>query len=387
MLEELRNSIKKTAKKRIIAWAIAIVIMMVAPLLAPVRFILGPEDITGKTKLDYSACEGRYVKYEVEYALDYYMEEYSVNSKTGRRNSTNSYGYIVYNYDDNTCFGVWLPSSKDKEMEKRMDAAATLFYEGKKTEGSVTVKGTMRKLSGDSLKYYQESLKSLEEYIPGVTEAAVLYYIDSTSVNYIPIYVIAILYAICFAGLGVILVTLLGLLLDRANKHLKKFLKAHPGVTEDQVDCDMVSAVYINAKNPIWAGRRFTVWKEGTTFKLIDNSKLIWAYYYRVTGKRAVSQTRIYDTDRKMTAINASQDVSEKLLNAYIETQPQIIIGYKAELEKEFKKNFEGFMNLKYNPAQQAEYSRQEEYSPYGESAAADEDYAQTDSGMSQYNE
>lgn len=381
MLEGLRNSIKKTAKKRIIAWAIAIVIMMVAPLLAPVRFILGPEDITGKTNLDYSAYEGRYVKFEVEYALDYYMEEYSVNSKTGRRNSTNSYGYIVYNYDDNTCFGAWLPSSKDKEMEKRMDAAATLFYEGKKTDGSVTVKGTMRKLSGDSLKYYQESLQSLEEYIPGVTEAAVLYYIDFMSVNYIPFYAIVMLYAICFAGLVIILVTLFGLVADRTNKHLKKFLKAHPGVTEDQVDSDMVSAVYINAKNPIWAGRRFTVWKVGATFKLLDNRKLIWAYYYRVTGKRAVSQTRIYDTGRKMTAINASQDVSEKLLNAYLETQPQMIIGYKAEIEKEFKKNFEGFMNLKYNPAQQAEYS------PYGESAAAEENYAQTDSGMSQYDE
>ena len=54
MLEELKGKAQKTAKKRMIGWAIAIVVLMFAPLLAPIRFLIGGTNLTGKENLDYS---------------------------------------------------------------------------------------------------------------------------------------------------------------------------------------------------------------------------------------------------------------------------------------------------------------------------------------------
>ena len=51
MLEELKGRAQKSAKTRIIGWAITIVVLMIAPLFAPIQMILGPKDLTGKTNL------------------------------------------------------------------------------------------------------------------------------------------------------------------------------------------------------------------------------------------------------------------------------------------------------------------------------------------------
>ena len=36
-------------------------------------------------------------------------------------------------------------------------------------------------------------------------------------------------------------------------------------------------------------------------------------------------------------------------LNVYEQQQPHMILGYKKELEKTFQKDFQGFLNLRYN--------------------------------------
>ena len=97
MLETMKNNAKKAAKKRIIIWAIVIVVLMFAPLLAPLQYLIGPKDLTGKTNLDYAKYEGKYVEFEVKYVLDYYMEQISKNTKTGARRTT-GYGYVCLLY-------------------------------------------------------------------------------------------------------------------------------------------------------------------------------------------------------------------------------------------------------------------------------------------------
>ncbi|MDE7298384.1 MAG: hypothetical protein K2N94_06085 [Lachnospiraceae bacterium] len=350
MLEELKGKAQKTAKKRMIGWAIAIVVLMFAPLLAPIRFLIGGTNLTGKENLDYSKYEGKYVELDVKYVIDYYMEEYSVDKNTGRRTSTNSYGYIVYNLDDNSVIGVWMPKRNDTSMKSRAKAFMNWYNYGTESNVSVTAKGTLKKLTGSSLDYFQKSLKSLEkDGLEGVTDIAEYYYIDYESVSRIPTTIIYIIYLVCAVGIIVIIVSAIQLATKKSERDLKKFLNTHPGITEAQIDSDMRSAVRIGNSNAIFAGQRFTVWQVNTAIKIMENSKLVWAYYYRVTGRNSVSQTRIYNIDKKLTAINASEDASNKLLNAYLESQPHMVIGYKAELDKQFRKDFQGFLNLTYN--------------------------------------
>ncbi|MDE6895688.1 MAG: hypothetical protein K2P43_05825, partial [Lachnospiraceae bacterium] len=49
--------------------------------------------------------------------------------------------------------------------------------------------------------------------------------------------------------------------------------------------------------------------------------------------------------------ISLSEELTREALQYYGEEQPQMIIGYDAELERMYQKNFPAFLELKYNPA------------------------------------
>lgn len=365
MLEEIKNRARKAAKKRIIIWAIVIVVLMIAPLFAPLQYLLGAKDLTDVSNLDYDKYEGKYVEFEIKYVFDYYMEQISKNTKTGKKTTT-GYGYVAYNYTDNSCFAVYLPKKNDDLMNDLMDQAANYYYYQIEGTKSITVKGTLTKLTGTELRYYNESVEDLEDYIPGIVDASVAYYLDSESVNRIPEMFIWLIYLVCIIGIVFIVSSAVQLATGGTEKNLKKFIEANPGVTEGQIDSDIRSAV--NIANLLWAGDRFTIWLEGIKIKILDNKKLVWAYYYRVTGRHSVSQVWTFNVDQKKVAINLSKESADKLLNAYLQTQPQMVIGYKSEIEKQYKKDFTGFLNIAYNPYKNGEYTQTETYGEAGSS-------------------
>ena len=99
------------------------------------------------------------------------------------------------------CFAAYLPASKKSTMDKLIDQAEDIYFYGIEGTKSVKVKGTLKKLSGTELKYYNETVEELEEIIPGITDAAVLFYVDSESVNRVPTIFLWIIYAVCIFGL------------------------------------------------------------------------------------------------------------------------------------------------------------------------------------------
>ena len=60
---------------------------------------------------------------------------------------------------------------------------------------------------------------------------------------------------------------------------------------------------------------------------------------------------------KKMISINLSEDEAHEALKYYAEEQPHMIVGYTKELETSFQKKFTEFLNLKYNPAINAEHA------------------------------
>lgn len=355
MLEDIKTRSKKAAKKSIIIWTIVILVLMLAPLLAPLQYLIGPKDLTDVKNLDYKKYEGKYVEFEVKYVFGSYMEKISKNTKTGSRRTT-GYGYIVYNYNDNSCFAAYLPASKKSTMDKLIDQAEDIYFYGIEGTKSVKVKGTLKKLSGTELKYYNETVEELEEIIPGITDAAVLFYVDSESVNRVPTIFLWIIYAVCIFGLIQIVLSVIRYTTGSAQKQIDKFISAHPGTTEGEIDSDLRAAAKVT--DSLWAGHHYTVWLEGVKVKILDNTKLVWAYYYRVTGRQNISQVLTFNTDKKKVPINISKESGEKLLGVYLQTQPHMVIGYKSEIEKQYKKDFAGFLDIAYNPAKNGDYAQ-----------------------------
>lgn len=352
MLEEARKLCSKSARTRIIVLAVIIVIGLVAPMLAPINYIFGPKDLTGKKNLDYASYKGKYVEYDVKYTFGSYVETTSTTTQNGRKVSSKkvSYGYIAYNFEDNTCFAVELPIAQDKEMEKILEQTATYIYDQTEPTRTVKVKGTMKAMDSKEKGYFTDSLEELEELFPGITDSAKYYKIVDGEVNGIKKEYVLLIYYVIAILLMVIVYTLIRVKTGGPDSKLKKFIAAMPGLTEEQVDADMNSAVRIG-KN-LWAGNRFTVWRVGLYINIINNKNLVWAYYYQRTGRNSVSQTRTFNKDHKMVAINISREDSDKLLQAYADTQPQMVLGYKKELEKQYNKDFAGFLNLRFNQAQ-----------------------------------
>ena len=104
-----------------------------------------------------------------------------------------------------------------------------------------------------------------------------------------------------------------------------------------------------------WVGRKWTVYVEGPKANILANRDLVWGYYFKQTGKYSVSQLRVFNMAKKMISINLSEDEAHEALKYYAEEQPHMIVGYTKELETSFQKNFTEFLNLKYNPAINAE--------------------------------
>ncbi len=354
MLEELRAKCKASLRKQMIWSAVIAIVLLLAPLMAPLSFILGPKEMTDVSKLeDY---KGKYVSYEIQYAFDYYMESYSYNSDTGRRTGTNSYGYIVYDWDANVCFAVELATKNDDAMNDIMDAT----WENEEIDTTVVAKGTLRELKGEDLKYYKESVEYLSE-IPGFEETVQFYVLDYNEINGIPFVIVVFAYIGILICAIIFIVGLVKALTHRADKKLQKFLEANITVREDQIDSDLRTATKIGTN--VWAGQLFTVYIANANIHILNNRDLVWAYYYKRTGKNAVSQVRTFNKDKKMVAINLSENLSKQLLEVYVEKQPQMVIGYDRDLEKQYNKEFEAFLNLRYYAAKQQAEDNTAEYS------------------------
>ncbi|MBQ9120530.1 MAG: hypothetical protein IJY09_10855 [Lachnospiraceae bacterium] len=350
MLEEARAKCKKSLQKQMIWSAVIAIVLLLAPLMAPLSLILGPKELDAKNMEDY---KGKYVSYTIRYAFVDYAESYSVNKDTGNRVRTNSYSYVIYDWDSNTCFSVEVSSKDYDTMEDIEDETLDYCDGAEKGETSLRIKGTLRELKGEELEYFKEGIEytGAKNKIKNISEHTKYFVIDYDEVNGIPMVVVIFAYIGIAVCVIIFIVGLVKTLTDAPNKKLKKFLDANMTVREDQIDTDMRGAVKVGAN--VWAGKQYTVYLVSSTIRVLVNKNLVWAYYYKRTGRNAVSQVRTFNKDKKMVVINLSEALSKQLLAAYAEMQPQMVLGYDRDLEKMYNKDFTGFLNLRYNQAQQ----------------------------------
>lgn len=362
MLEVMKKRVARNLIWRIIIAAVVIGGILIYCGQSLLLFIQGPKPISAG--MDYDAAKDSYLSFDAAYVIDEYVRQSERNTDTNKETLKNI-SYFVYFKEDGYFFGIELPSSKEEEMEQYMDDTYRwLDGEIEEVPGSKHVAGTWTELTGKRLQYYKEQITDDlgEEFL----EIALPYYLDTNAVgnrSLVSLYV-------CLAGMAIAFLTILWNLVryctGSTQKKIKKYLDGNQSVSMEQIEADFAAAQAISGT--IWVGRRWTYHVAGLTAGILENRSLVWGYYYRRTGRYSESTLRLYDINRKMHGLTASEKEAMAALDVYERQQPQMVLGYKKELEKMYQKDYQNFLNLRYNrPADDFSSFEPENADPWNE--------------------
>lgn len=348
MLEALK---KKAMKNTITQIAISLVIAIGALILsnfAIFTYLKGPIEFVPGT--DYADYEGKYVTYDIEYVLSDFMSYSTVNTKTNVE-TLRTLGYIVYDDADVWFFGAEFDKDMQDTIDAQMDETIDWLYgDIDQVTNKVTVTGTFTKLTGEALDYYNETVDEIGEALGyDYSDIAMPYYIRDGKIGTSDIAGVYVFAAFTVIPLIYAIYLAIRFFSGSYDKNIKKFISDNPSVSMTQIEADYEAAEQVS-KN-IWVGKRFTLYTSGIYACILDNKNLVWAYYYKRTGKHAESMVRTFDINHRQVNINCSESVSTLILQNYIENQPQMVIGYSKEQENVYKKDFQTFLTFKYNDA------------------------------------
>jgi len=345
MKETLRQHAAKSLRTRCIVVAIILIASLVFTKAGIITLLLGGTPIDGS--IDFDAMKGKQVTFDANYILGEYVRRTSTNTDTHKTTLTNV-GYIVWDYENDALFGIYLPSVDSKKMDDMIDETwQWYYYEIDEVSSTKHVNGTLRTMKGNELKYFEETIDELVE--SDAMDMVRFYTIDQGQINGVDR---GLFFLITIAD-AIALIYLIYSIINYATasyyKGIKKFLEKNSSIPESRIDADFASAVTF--ENKIWVGKEWTIYMRGMSSYLMENRKQVWAYYFRRTGRNSVSQIRFFDCEKNCKTIDISYSNYEDMLKAYAERQPQMLFGYDKDWEKTYKKQFQDFLNLRYNQA------------------------------------
>lgn len=343
----MKETLKKQATKSFGIRTTVVAVILIASLIFTkagiIPLLFGGTSIDGTS--DFDALEGKQVSFDANYIVAEYVRLTSTNTDTHRTTLTHV-GYIVWDYDNDVMFGIYLPASESNKLDAMIDETwGWLDYEIEEVSSTLHVDGTLRKMEGQELKYFEETIDEL--LYEDAQEMVRFYTIDTTQVNGLEKGWLAIISAVDMWALIYFIWSLVNYLTQSYYRAIKKFLDENPTIPESRMEADFASAVLFQKK--IWVGKEWTVYMKGMKAYLMENRKQVWAYYFRRTGRYSVSQIRFFDRDKKNINIDIPHSQYEEILKIYQDKQPQMVLGYDKDWEKMYKKNFDEFLNLRYN--------------------------------------
>lgn len=359
MLETLRKKAKKTNAWRIILSVIGIVILLAVTRFAVFDVITGatPVDITA----DPASYENRYVTVDADFILYDYIEHTTTTTRKygGSSTSTNGYSYVALNSVDDYekqssvfyFYSIYLNKSKEQEMSSKIDQAWECLTDETGTiapPDPVTFRGVWKKMDAQTEKYFRDAMLDL-----GISETDIdlfyFYELDTKNIGGMN----APLFWVLMAGAALLILfmifSIMGLFSDSYAKPIQQYLQKDSSVSIAAIEEDFNQAHLIGSQ--VWIGKKWTIYMEGNKAKILANKNLVWGYYFRRTGRNSVSEMRLFTNEKRMVGISLSEKETHEALQFYTAEQPHMVVGYSAELEKMYNKNFNAFLELKYNPA------------------------------------
>lgn len=359
MLETLR---KKARKSNI--WRIALSVIGIVILLAITKFAIF-DVITGPTHMDITAdpssYEGKYVTIDADFFLYDYIEHTTTTTKKygGSTTSTNGYSYIAFqwvdDYENNSSvwyfYSVYLKKGRQQEMNSKIDQAFDYLTDetGRTAPPEpVTVTGVWNKMDSQTERYFRESMGELN-----ITESEFdqfyFYELDTQNIGGFNAPLFWVMMAAAALLLVFAILSAVGLFSDSYSKSIQQYLQKDSSVSMATIEDDFNHAQLIGSD--VWVGKRWTIYMTGNKAQILANKDLVWGYYFRRTGRNSVSEMRLFTREKRMFGINLSENNTQQALKIYGAEQPHMVIGYTGELEKMYNKNFNEFLELRYNPA------------------------------------
>lgn len=308
---------------------------------------LAPEEISGDLIVDVTLYDN----------FGCYMEQYEENTKTHTRRTTDLY-YVIWTGDDNAedfrYMGIKVPASDENAMEKMAEAT----YYGEYSD-PIVYSGAVNKMTAEEYEYFMEYFLESDFTEEEIEEWTLPYYI---SVGALTGGAAASAWGIAGIGLALALAAVFVLILALAGNDLRAIKKelAEAGFNEESVDYEYERARLFNKGRDFRIGSRLIFFMSGSVPHVIAKDKLVWAYQstttHRTNGiKTGTTYAVILRTlaKKSFTIAVSNEGEAQEALQYISQEIPGAVVGYDDELSKMYQKDFQNFLQLKYNQREQ----------------------------------
>lgn len=132
-------------------------------------------------------------------------------------------------------------------------------------------------------------------------------------------------------------------------KYINIFLNNNSKIALTSLELDFNKAKRF--KKNIIVGKQFTFYFVNGHTHILNNSQIVWVYSVMRSGKFQNCIIKFTDINKEQKQFAVSKATSKVLLHYYQETQPHMVVGNNRKTKKLYKKDFPGFLDLKYNKA------------------------------------
>lgn len=306
-----------------------------------VDLILGDKPLTAEDRLE--DLEGTYVSWEAACPLEEYMETTKTTKVNGVSTGTKKHrsSWVVFDENRGICISVEVPAKREDEMMLRADQFYKAMEEGENLPmGGVPVAGTLEKLEGEELRYFEYAMREM-----GFPEETVVYQIRDGVVHGEPKSNIYGISAISGFLLLILLFILFKTFKNSAGKLIKEYLAAHPEVSMEQLESDFEAA---KAMHGVWVGRNWT-FSAKLEKMLLDNRQAIWVHTGSVRQGRGVNfyvWWEMLDGSQCQVSLSSEKKCTE-IMESYGSFQ-HMAVGNNPEYGYLLRNDREAFLGMKY---------------------------------------
>ncbi len=309
--------------------------------LSAVSALMGSVPLEADMELE--DMEGKYVSYEVLYPLGEYMETEKTTKVNGVSTGTKkeSSSYVVVDEDRGICLSVLVPARKCGEMEELCDR----FYDALENDAQmpaegIVVQGSLERLEGEDLHYYERAMRSAELPIEDV-----VYHIGDGRIGKNTMSNVYGISGIALAMAVLALILIISTMKDPVRKRVNRYLAANPDVTLDQLNNDFAGA---QKTGTVWVGNRWT-FAANLKEVLFANRDVVWVRTGKERSGRSISfLVYVYLIDGTMKRLSMSSEKNcETVMNRYT-IYPHIVTGNNPEYAYLYQHDRKTFLDMKY---------------------------------------
>lgn len=350
MLELLKKQSLKQITK-LIGFMFGIMILILIVFGANfIKLVKGPVELSS---LSLDEIPNAYVEFDVDMILDSFVETYN-ESEDGKQTSTDMHYIIPLN--EEMYFTLHVGSGEFDTAEELLIDTYDYYFTDASSEPPTTwrVKGTINKLEGEYLEYYNTYLLETAGFTQEEIDTYTMPYV--LDVDYIGKYNSGVTYGALALFIILLLCAIINLIKGLSGMSLnpiKKYIKDH----EDSINIEKLEADYLNGKSidNVKVGQIWTFFFNGSKAQVVKNEDLIWIYrqerthrFYGFKIYQMKSLIMFTKNKKKYTATLKDSSDIDYVIETISQDHPHIVTGYSDELEKCFKKDFENFVKLPY---------------------------------------